>query len=160
MNDQKKVSIIVFSGDLDKLLAAFFIATGAAAAGQQVTMFFTFWGLKLIQQTTVKPRGLNWLKKLFGLMLKPGPDRRALSKMNFLGAGPVLLKQLMRQSKIPSLAELMQTAKSLGVKFVACSTSMEIMGVTRQSLIPEVEQVAGVTTFLVEAQVSSLNLFI
>lgn len=160
MNEPKKISIIVFSGDLDKLLAAFFIATGAAAAGQQVTMFFTFWGLKVIQQTTAKPRGLNWLKRLFSWLLKPGPNKRALSKMNFLGAGPVLLKQMMRQSKVPSLAELMQTAKTLGVKFIACTTSMEIMGVTRESLIPEVEQVAGVTTFLVEAQASSLNLFI
>ncbi len=160
MTKNNAVTIIAFSGDLDKLFASFTIATGAAASGMKVNMFFTFWGLKLIQQESVKPKGLNWMQKMFGWMVKPGPEKRSLSKMNMLGAGPMMLKKLMKKSNIPSLNEMMATAKSLGVKMTACTTSMQVMGISKESLIPEVNNVAGVASFLAEAKESSMTLFI
>jgi len=160
MEQKNKVALVIFSGDLDKLFASFIIATGAAASGMEVSMFFTFWGLKLIQSEVSPPKGLNLLQKLFGFMLRPGPDKRTLSKMNMLGMGPVMLKKLMKKSKVPSLRELMETAKNLGVKFTACTTSMNVMGITKETLIPEVNQVAGVASFLKEANESRFTLFI
>ncbi|MDZ7261498.1 MAG: DsrE/DsrF/DrsH-like family protein [candidate division KSB1 bacterium] len=160
MNDKNAVTIIVFSGDLDKLFASFVIATGAAASGMKVNMFFTFWGLKLLQKEGAKPRGLDWMRKMFGFMVKPGPENRPLSKMNMLGMGPMMLKKIMKKSNLPSLREMLATAKSLGVKLIACSTTMGVMGIPKEILIPEVDTVAGVTSFLADAKESSFTLFI
>lgn len=160
MDKKDSVTIVAFSGDLDKLLAAFIIATGAAASGKQVNMFFTFWGLKLLQQTKRKPKGLNFLQKMFALMVKPGTEKRSISKLNMAGMGSMMLKKLMKKSKVPSLAELVSTAKSLGVKFTACTTSMGVMGITKETLIPEVDNIAGVASFLADAEKSSVTLFI
>lgn len=160
MTDKNSVAIIAFSGDLDKLFAAFTIATGAAASGMQVNMFFTFWGLKLIQQAAGNKKGLNWMQRLFGFMIKPGPAKRPISKMNMGGAGSFMLKQLMKRSKIPELGEMVNTAKSLGVQFTACTTSMQVMGINRESLVPEVDHVAGVASFLADAKESNITLFI
>lgn len=160
MTDTNAVTIIAFSGDLDKLFASFTIATGAAASGMKVNMFFTFWGLKLIQQVGTKSKDMNWMQKMLGWMVKPGSEKRSLSKMNMLGAGPMMLKKLMKKSNVPSLTELMAAAKSLGVKMTACTTSMQVMGIDKQSLIPEVDNVAGVASFLAEAKESSMTLFI
>lgn len=160
MENKNKVAIVVFSGDLDKLLASFIIATGAAASGMKVSMFFTFWGLKLIQQKTTGATPIHWMKRMFGWFVKPGPDKRTLSKLNLLGLGPVMIQHLMKKSKVPSLAELMATAKALGVHFTACSTSMEIMGVTKDRLSSQVDAVAGVTSFLKDARESDFTLFI
>ena len=160
MVKKDSVTIVAFSGDLDKLLAAFIIATGAAASGKQVNMFFTFWGLKLLQQTSKKPKGLNWIQKMFAVMVKPGAEKRSISKLNMAGMGPMMLKKLMKRSRVPSLKEMMATAKSLGVKFTACTTSMGVMGITKETLIPEVDNIAGVTSFLADAEQSSITLFI
>lgn len=160
MDKKDSVTIVAFSGDLDKLLAAFIIATGAAASGKQVNMFFTFWGLKLLQQTKVKSRGLNFLQKMFAFMVKPGTEKRSISKLNMAGMGSMMLKKLMKKTKVPSLAELVSTAKSLGVKFTACTTSMGVMGITKETLIPEVDSIAGVASFLADAEKSSMTLFI
>jgi peroxiredoxin family protein len=160
MDKKDSVTIVAFSGDLDKLLAAFIIATGAAASGKQVNMFFTFWGLKLLQQTKTKPKGLHWIQKMFGFMVKPGTEKRSISKLNMAGMGPIMLKKLMKRSRVPSLKELVATAKSLGVKFTACTTSMGVMGITKETLIPVVDNVAGVASFLADAEKSSVTLFI
>jgi len=160
MEKKDSVTIVAFSGDLDKLLAAFIIATGAAASGKQVNMFFTFWGLKLLQQTKVKAKGLNFIQKIFSFMVKPGAEKRSISKLNMAGMGSIMLKKLMKKSKVPSLAELVSTAKSLGVKFTACTTSMGVMGITKETLIPEVDNVAGVASFLADAEKSHVTLFI
>lgn len=160
MEKKDSLTIVVFSGDLDKLLAAFIIATGAAASGKQVNIFFTFWGLKLLQQTKKKPKGLHWIQKMFGFMVKPGAEKRSISKLNMAGMGSMMLKKLMKRSKIPSLKEMVDTAKTLGVKFTACTTSMNVMGVTKESLIPEVDNIAGVASFLADAENSSVTLFI
>jgi peroxiredoxin family protein len=160
MDKKDSVTIVAFSGDLDKLLAAFIIATGAAASGKQVNMFFTFWGLKLLQQTGKKPKGLNWIQKMFAVMVKPGAEKRSISKLNMVGMGSMMLKKLMKRSRVPSLKEMMATAKSLGIKFTACTTSMGVMGITKETLIPEVDNIAGVTSFLADAEQSSITLFI
>ena len=160
MDNKDSVTIVVFSGDLDKLLAAFIIATGAAASGKQVNMFFTFWGLKLLQQTRIKSKGLHWIQKMFGFMVKPGTEKRSISKLNMAGIGAMMLKKLMKRSKIPSLKEMVDTARALDVKFTACTTSMSVMGVTKESLIPEVDHIAGVASFLADAEKSSVTLFI
>ncbi len=160
MDKKDSITIVVFSGDLDKLLAAFIIATGAAASGKQVNMFFTFWGLKLLQGTKKKPKGLNLMQKMFAFMVKPGPENRPISRLNMAGMGSMMLKKIMKRSRIPSLKEMIATAKSLGVKFTACTTSMGVMGITKETLIPEVERIAKVTSFLADAEKSSTTLFI
>lgn len=160
MDKKDAVTIVAFSGDLDKLLAAFIIALGAAASGRQVNMFFTFWGLKLLQQTNRRPKGLNFLQKLFAFMVKPGPNKRPISKLNMAGMGPMMLKKLMKRSRIPSLKEMMATAKSLGIKFTACTTTMGVMGIKKETLIPEVDNIAGVASFLADAEKSRVTLFI
>jgi peroxiredoxin family protein len=160
MDKKDSVTIVAFSGDLDKLLAAFMIATGAAASGKQVNMFFTFWGLKLLQQTKIKPKGLNFLQKMFAFMVKPGAEKRSISKLNMAGMGSMMLKKLMKRSRVPSLKEMIATAKNLGIKFTACTTSMGVMGITKETLIPEVNNIAGVTSFLADAEKSSVTLFI
>ncbi|MBL7074198.1 DsrE/DsrF/DrsH-like family protein [candidate division KSB1 bacterium] len=154
------VTIVVFSGDLDKTLASFVIATGAAASGMKVNMFFTFWGLKLIQREKARPKELDWMRRMFSFMVKAGPEKRPLSKMNMFGIGPMMMKKLMKKSNVPSLKEMLATAKSLGVKLTACSMTMGVMGVTKETLIPEVNNVAGVASFLADAKDSQITLFI
>ncbi len=160
MNEKNAVSIIVFSGDLDKITASFIIANGAAASGMKVNMFFTFWGLKLLQQEGVRVRGLGWMRRLFGIMVKPGPSKRPISKLNMMGAGAKMMKQLMKKSKMPELKEMISMAHQMGVNLTACSTSMNVLGITEESLIPEVSRVAGVTSFLADAKESDFTLFI
>lgn len=160
MNEKNMVTIVVFSGDLDKTLASFVIATGAAASGMKVNMFFTFWGLKLIQREKARPKELDWMRRMFSFMVKAGPEKRPLSKMNMFGIGPMMMKKLMKKSNVPSLKEMLATAKSLGVKLTACSMTMGVMGVTKETLIPEVNNVAGVASFLADAKDSQITLFI
>lgn len=152
-----KATIVVFSGDMDKALAAFIIATGAAASGMEVTMFFTFWGL----QTLKKPHrtGSSFFGKMLGWMLKDingiGP-----SKMNFGGIGRWMFKKMMRAKNVAMLPELRQMAIDLGVKLQACQMSMDVMELRKEDLIPEVKDVVGVATMLEEANHSKFTLFI
>ncbi|MCE5250136.1 DsrE/DsrF/DrsH-like family protein [bacterium] len=155
----KQLTLIVFSNDMDRAIAAFIIATGAASAGMNVTMYFTFWGLALLRGKEYAARGKGFIERMFGWMLPKGPDGAHLSKMHFLGAGTSLMKRVMRTKKIPQLAELMDMAVSLGVKFIACSTSMGMMGIAREELIDSIE-IGGVATYLGEARDSAVNLFI
>jgi peroxiredoxin family protein len=160
MDDQKnKMSLIVFSNDLDKALAAFILATGAASSGMEVTMFFTFWGLSLLRKKNVKRKGKNIVERMFGMMLPEGPGGTRLSKMNFLGAGTRMMKSIMRKKEIFQLNDLMDMAKKLDVNIVACTTSMEIMGIKREELIDDID-IGGVATYLGNAKDSSVSLFI
>lgn len=158
--EKNSVAIVVFSGDLDKIFASLTMATGAAASGMKVSMFFTFWGLKLLQQKGVKSGKTDFLRKMFNFMVKPGPEDRPISKMNMFGVGAMMMKKIMKKSKLPSLAEMLATAKALGVTFTACTTSMNVMGISKETLIPEVDNIAGVASFLVDAKESSFTLFI
>ena len=156
---KKKMTLIVFSNDMDKVMASFILATGAASAGMDVTMFFTFWGLALLRAKDHRPKSKQFVEKMFGWMLPKGPGGTQISKMNYLGAGTSMMKGLMRSKKLPLADDFMQMAVSMDVKLIACSTSMGIMGITREELIGGIE-VAGVATYLGDATESSVNLFI
>ncbi len=160
MNEKNAVTLVIFSGDLDKIMASFIIATGAAASGMKVNMFFTFWGLKLIQKEGSSTKGLNWMKRMFSFMVKPGPAKRPISKLNMFGMGAIMMKKIMKKSNMPDLKQMIEMAKNLGVKMTACSTSMGVLGVNKDSLIPEVSNVAGVASFLADSKESNTTLFI
>ncbi len=156
-----KKTIIVFSGDLDKVMAAFIIANGAAAMGDEVTMFFTFWGLNTLrkpEKVQVKTKK-SFLQAMFGWMMPRGADKLGISKMNFGGMGAPMMKMVMKQQNVTSLPELIQTAKDQGIKMIACTMSMDVMGIREEELMDGLEY-AGVATYLGEADEANVNLFI
>ncbi|MBM4125279.1 MAG: hypothetical protein FJ246_10070 [Nitrospira sp.] len=155
-----KVTIVMLSGDMDRVMAAFIIATGAAAMGMQVTMFFTFWGLNAIRRKGSSSKAKDWLLRMFGVLNKGGADTLPLSRFHFGGLGTGMMKKVMKQHRMPGIPELLQMAQDLGVKFIACTTTMGLMGITKDTLIDGVDQLAGVTTYLAEARQGSVNLFI
>jgi peroxiredoxin family protein len=155
-----RVTIVLLSGDFDRVMAAFIIATGAAAMGMQVTMFFTFWGLNVIRREGATSGARDWLRRMFGLLNRGGVGRLPLSRFHFWGLGTGMMKRVMRRHRMPDIAELLETARELGVRFIACTTTMGMMGVTKDTLIDGVDQLAGVSTYLAEARQSSVNLFI
>ncbi len=158
--DTTKKTIILFSGDFDKVMAAFIIANGAAAMGDDVTIFFTFWGLNTLRKKQ-SPKGgsRSMLQAMFGKMMPKGTQRLGLSKMNFAGLGAPLMRRVMRQQRAMSLEELVASAREQGVKFVACTLSMDILGFTENDIIDGVE-FAGVASYLGEADEANVNLFI
>jgi peroxiredoxin family protein len=155
---ENRVSIIVFSGDLDKVLPAFIIATGAAAMGMQVSLFFTFWGLNALKKRR-DLSGKGFLEKLFALMTPVGTEGLGVSKMNFFGIGAKLLRTLMKRKQVASLEELAQMAREMGVRIIACQMSMDVLGITKDELWDGIE-VGGVATFLADAAKSKVTLFI
>jgi peroxiredoxin family protein len=155
-----RVTIVLLSGDLDRAMAAFIIATGAAAMGMQVTMFFTFWGLNTIRKKGASSSASDWLRRMFGVLNKGGAETLPLSRFHFGGLGTRMMQKVMKQNRMPGVPELMQTAMDLGVRFIACTTTMGLMGITKDTLIEGIDQFAGVTTYLAEAKQGSVNLFI
>jgi len=155
---ENKATIIVMSGDMDKVFGALIIATGAAAAGMDTTLFFTFWGLNTIQKGNRTGKGL--MGKMLGLMNRGGIGRLNPSKFSFGGAGRWMFKKMMGAKKVPPLEDLLQTAIDLDVHLLACSMSMSVMEIDREDLIDEVEDVVGVAKFIKEAADSSIQLFI
>jgi peroxiredoxin family protein len=158
---ENKLSMVVFSGDLDKLLASMIIATGAAAMGMKVVMFFTFWGTAALRDAKKKAGGKDFMSKMFGWMLPKGRNALKLSKMHMAGMGTAMLKGLMKKKNAPSLDQLFEIAAQLGVKINVCEMSMDLMGFKREELIdyPGMEFV-GVATFLGHAKKSANQLFI
>jgi len=154
-----KKTIIVFSGDLDKVLAAFVIANGAAAMGDDVVMFFTFWGLNSIRRPEKVSAKKSFLQAMFGWMMPRGAGKLGLSKMNFGGMGASMMKIVMRHARVDPLPEMIKTAREQGIKMIACTMSMDVMGITREELIDGVD-FAGVATYLGEADEANVNLFI
>jgi peroxiredoxin family protein/TusA-related sulfurtransferase len=152
-------SIIVFSGDLDKALASFIIANGAAAMGRRVTMFFTFWGLNILRRSEKKRVKKSFLEAMFGGMMPRGAKRAKLSKLNMLGMGTFMMKKVMRDKNVDMLEEMMHKAMQNGVKLIACTMSMDIMGIKAEELIDGIDY-AGVATYLGEAEEADVNLFI
>ena len=153
----EKASIVVFSGDMDKVMGAFIIANGAAAFDMQVTMFFTFWGLKAIQKGGLTGRG--FFGRMLGLMNRGGVERIGPSKFNFGGIGRWMFKTMMRKHNVTPLAELVRQAREQGVHLVACEMSMNVMEIGQEHLIDGVE-IAGVATYIAEASESKFSLFI
>ena len=140
MPGKKSMTIIIHSGDLDKALAGFILATGAAAKGIETTMFFTFWGMNIIKHG--------------------GAESTKLSKMNMAGLGKMMIKKTMKKHNVASLEELIKDAKELGVRLIACEMTMDLMNVPKDSLIPEVNEIGGVGSYLDVASESQINLFI
>ncbi len=156
---RERKTLVVFSGELDKVLAAFVIANGARAMGSEVTMFFTFWGLNALRKPVPPPPSKAWLDRMFGWMMPRGADALALSRMHFLGAGTALMKHVMRRKGVPALPKMIETAQQSGVRLVACTMSMDIMGLQQRELLDGVE-LGGVAAFLDDASHSDTTLFI
>lgn len=151
------LTLIVFSGDFDKVMAAFVIANGAAAMGKKVTMFFTFWGLNALRKPVkIKKDGME---KLFGMMMPEGASKLGLSKMNMGGLGTKMMRRIMKNKNVTSLEELIFEARKAGVLFIACSMSMDVMGIREEELLDGVE-IGGVGAYLGEAGNANTNLFI
>ena len=155
----KGKTIIVFDGDMDKVLASFVIANGALAMGRPVTMFFTFWGLTALRRENKVKVKKNFMEKMFGAMLPRGSKKLKLSKMNMGGMGTRMMKKIMKDKNIDSLEDMMKKAMENGVKIIACSMSMDVMGIHPEELIDGVE-IGGVGTYLGDAEESDVNLFI
>ena len=151
--------MVVFSGDLDKAIASFIIANGAASSGRKVTMFFTFWGLNIIRKQEKVAVNKNFIGKMFGAMMPRGTKKLTLSKMNMMGMGAKMIRSVMKNNNVSSLEELLQMAVDQGVEIVACQMSMDLMGITREELIDGVG-IGGVGYYLGQADQSSHNLFI
>ena len=149
-------TMVVFSGNLDKALASMIIASGAAAMGKKVTIFFTFWGLNILKKQKIQKRGLA---KLFDLMLPSSANKLPLSNMNMGGMGSKMTQAVMKQKNVEPLPVMIEKASDLGVKFVACTMSMDIMGIERSELFDFVEY-GGVATYLGDTTNADLNLFI
>lgn len=152
-------TIVVFSGDLDKVLASFIIANGAAAMGRPVTMFFTFWGLTVLRKAQKQPVKKTFTESMFGSMLPRGSGKLKLSRMDMGGMGTAMMKRIMNDKNVDSLEDLIQKAIHQGVKIVACTMSMDVMGIKKEELIDGVE-LGGVGAYLGDAEESNVNLFI
>lgn len=152
-------TMVVFSGDMDKALASFIIANGAAAMGRPVTMFFTFWGLNVLRKPENQKVKKSLIEKMFGAMMPRGNQKLKLSKMNMGGLGTKMMKKVMRDKHVDTLDSLMQQAIKNGVKLVACTMSMDVMGIRKEEIIDGVE-FAGVASYLGDAENSDVNLFI
>lgn len=158
MAEQKTATIVLFSGDFDKVFAAFTIATATLAAGMDTTLFVTFWGLKAIQKDNLTGEGL--MGRMVGIMNRGGLDRIGPSKFNFGGIGRWMFKKMMRNKKVTMLPELRETMIDLGVHFLACKTSMDVMEIKREDLIDEVEGIVGAATMVEYAAKSDVHFFI
>ena len=156
----EKVTLVVFSGEMDKAMAAFNIAIGAASMGMEVSMFFTFWGLNIIKKNegSIKSRGM--MRKMLNFMNRGGSKRLPLSRFHMFGLGKWMMGKLMRDARFPSVDELIATAKEAGVKFIACTNTMGVMGVSKEAFIPEVDSFGGVAVYMAEAKEGRVNLFV
>ena len=156
---QNDKTFVVFSGDLDKTIAAFIMANGAAAMGRKVTMFFTFWGLNILRRPEKVHVTKSAVEKMFGFMMPRGTKKLGLSRMNMGGLGAKMIRGIMKEKGVSSLEELIDSARSHGVRLVACQMSMDIMGIKKEELIDGVE-LGGVSTFLGSGEQSDMSLFI
>lgn len=155
---EDRVTMVVFSGDLDRVLAAFIIATGAAAMGQQVSMFFTFWGLSVLKKEN-QFDGKTVFQKMMAMM-SPGSSRDLpVSKMNYFGVGARMLRSMMKQKNVSSLEDLISLAREMGVRMIACEMSRDVMGIKESELVGGLE-CGGVATFLGDSLRSRTSLFI
>ena len=158
-SNSKEKTMIVFDGDLDKALAAFIIATGSAAMGNKVNMFFTFWGLNVLRKDNPPFVKKDFISKLFAFMMPRGSRKLTLSKMNFAGMGTKMMRGIMKKKGISSLEELIEEARKAGVKMTACQMSMDVMGLKKEELIDGIE-IGGVAMMLNDNDNSNMNLFI
>ena len=160
MTEQKKrTTIVLFSGDYDKAIAAYIIANGAAAYDHEVTIFHTFWGLNALRKEEMVPVKKGFLEKMFGKMMPRGADKMGLSKMNFAGMGPKMIKNVMKKHNALTLPQLIEMAQEQDVKLVACTMTMDLLGLQEKELLDNIEY-AGVAAYLADAEDGNVNLFI
>ncbi|MBU3573577.1 DsrE/DsrF/DrsH-like family protein [Priestia aryabhattai] len=160
MTEQKKrTTIVLFSGDYDKAMAAYIIANGAAAYDHEVTIFHTFWGLNALRKEEMVPVKKGFLEKVFGKMMPRGADKMGLSKMNFAGMGPKMIKNVMKKHNALTLPQLIEMAQEQDVKLVACTMTMDLLGLQEKELLDNIEY-AGVAAYLADAEGGNVNLFI
>src|SRR5690348_18456877 len=155
----ERLVIFAWSGELDKLWPTLILATTGAAMGKETTVFFTFWGLFPLVKNDVRLTGENWMQKMLSTMNRGGDEHLKLSKMNFAGAGPAMMKHLAREHHVASPHELLEMAKELGVHLVPCQMTMDLLGLKREDLIDGLDEPAGATVALAEAQ-GAITLFI
>jgi peroxiredoxin family protein len=155
----EKLVIFAWSGELDKIWPTLILATTGAAMGKETTVFFTFWGLFSLVKNEVRMTGENWMQRMLSMMNRGGTEHLKLSKMNFAGAGQAMMRHLAGEHGVASPQELMDMARELGVKLVPCQMTMDLLGLKREDLIEGLEDPAGATTALAEAQ-GAITLFI
>ncbi|KAB8138036.1 hypothetical protein F9U64_06825 [Gracilibacillus oryzae] len=159
MSEKKKTTIVLFSGDYDKAMAAYIIANGAAAYDHEVTIFHTFWGLNALRKDENIQVKKGFMEKLFGKMMPRGTDKMGLSKMNFAGFGPKMIKGVMKKHNALPLPDLVEMAKEQDVKLVACTMTMDLLGLQKEELLDNIDY-AGVAAYLGDAEDGNVNLFI
>lgn len=157
--ENHKLVIFAWSGDLDKVWPTLILATTAAAMAWEVTVFFTFWGLSPLVKNDVRVTGENWMQKMLSVMNRGGTEHLKLSKMNFAGAGPAMMKKLAREHKVAAPQELLEMAREMGVRLVPCQMSMDLMGLRQEDLVEGLDAPAGATSALLEAE-GATTLFI
>jgi peroxiredoxin family protein len=154
-----RLTMVVFSGDLDKVLASFVIATGAVGMGLDVSMFFTFWGLSTLKKRDAKRHHRDLYERMFAVMTPTGTQAMGVSKLNFGGMGAVMLRRMMKNNEISSVEELMELARESGVRMIACTLSMDVLGITQDDLVDGLE-LGGVGAYLGDAAKSRVTLFV
>ncbi|GAQ16362.1 dsrE/DsrF/DrsH-like family protein [Oceanobacillus picturae] len=159
MSDKKKTTIVLFSGDYDKAMAAYIIANGAAAYDHEVTIFHTFWGLNALRKENQIPLKKGFMEKMFGKMMPRGADKMGLSKMNYLGMGPKMIKQVMKKHNAMTLPQLVEMAQEQEVKMIACTMTMDLLGLQQEELLDGIDY-AGVAAYIGDAEQGNVNLFI
>ena len=159
MAEKKKTTIVLFSGDYDKAMAAYIIANGAAAYDHEVTIFHTFWGLNALRKDAQIPVKKGFLEKMFGKMMPRGADKMALSNMNFAGMGPKMIKHVMKKHNAMPLPQLIELAQEQDVKLIACTMTMDLLGLQKEELVEGIEY-AGVAAYIGDAEEGNINLFI
>lgn len=159
MAEVKKTTIVLFSGDYDKAMAAYIIANGAAAYDHEVTIFHTFWGLNALRKDAQIPVKKGFLEKMFGKMMPRGADKMGLSNMNFAGMGPKMIKHVMKKHNAMPLPQLIELAQEQDVKLIACTMTMDLLGLQKEELVEGIEY-AGVAAYIGDAEEGNINLFI
>jgi peroxiredoxin family protein len=159
MTEKKKTTIVLLSGDYDKVMAAYIIANGAAAYDHEVTIFHTFWGLNALRKDENITVEKGFLEKMFAKMMPRGVDKMGISKMNFAGLGPKLIKKVMKKHNALPLQQLIEMAQEQDVKLIACTMTMDLLGLHKEELLDNIEY-AGVAAYLAEAEDGNVNLFI
>jgi peroxiredoxin family protein len=154
-----KLVVVAWSGDLDKIWPTFILGTSGAAMGMDTMIFFTFWGLFPLVRNDVRITGDNWMQKMMSMMNRGGTDHLGLSKMNFAGMGPAMMRKLAKQHKVASPGELLELATDLGVRLTPCQMTMDLLGLSKDDLIEGLEPPVGATAMLAEAQ-EAITLFI
>jgi peroxiredoxin family protein len=156
----KQLTIVAWSGTLDKAWPTLILATTAAASGMDVAVFFTFWGLRILQKNQKRITGRSWKQKMLSVFNRGGTDHLGLSKLQMAGMGPVMMRQLAKEHKVAEPTELLEMAQQLGVKLWPCQMSLDLMGFKREDLIDGLPDTVGAATALERMSQGGINLFI